>query len=178
MTAQFVTIKRVRDNENREIFMDKILNDFLQKGKKNFVFIGEAGSGKSEIAINFAVNLARIADRPVHFFDMDQTKPLFRSRDVKEKIEAENKEAFDIMVNIAYLMSKYELLDMVVKIDVSNPDKILAYVNKVEVNLGDMSNGDRKIRTMAEVIKNINENDRGSLDLSDLSKPIIFKYLT
>ena len=65
--------------------MDKILNDFLQKGKKNFVFIGEAGSGKSEIAINFAVNLARIADRPVHFFDMDQTKPLFRSRDVKEK---------------------------------------------------------------------------------------------
>ena len=64
LTAQFVTIKRVRDNENREIFMDKILNDFLQKGKKNFVFIGEAGSGKSEIAINFAVNLARIADRP------------------------------------------------------------------------------------------------------------------
>ena len=54
----------------------------------------------------------------------------------------------------------------------------MAYVYKVEVNLGDMSNGDRKIRTMAEVIKNINENDRGSLDLSDLSKPIIFKYLT
>ena len=102
----------------------------------------------------------------------------FNSFTLGEKIEAENKEAFDIMVNIAYLMSKYELLDMVVKIDVSNPDKILAYVNKVEVNLGDMSNGDRKIRTMAEVIKNINENDRGSLDLSDLSKPIIFKYLT
>ena len=102
----------------------------------------------------------------------------FSSFTLGEKIEAENKEAFDIMVNIAYLMSKYELLDMVVKIDVSNPDKILAYVNKVEVNLGDMSNGDRKIRTMAEVIKNINENDRGSLDLSDLSKPIIFKYLT
>ena len=98
----------------------------------------------------------------------------FSSFTLGEKIEAENKEAFDIMVNIAYLMSKYELLDMVVKIDVSNPDKILAYVNKVEVNLGDMSNGDRKIRTMAEVIKNINENDRGSLDLkSDRSHVVL-----
>ena len=54
--------------------MEKILTDFLRNGKKNFVFIGEAGSGKSEIAINFAINFTKIQDRPVHFFDMDQTK--------------------------------------------------------------------------------------------------------
>ena len=54
----------------------------------NFVFIGEAGSGKSEIAINFAKLLVERKDKPVHFFDMDMTKPLFRSRDVKEKIES------------------------------------------------------------------------------------------
>ena len=53
----------------------------------NFVFVGEAGSGKSEIAINFARWLVQIADKPVHFFDMDMTKPLFRSRDVCEDIE-------------------------------------------------------------------------------------------
>lgn len=70
--------------------MEKILNEFLARNKKNFVFIGEAGSGKSEIAINFAVGLAKLTDRTVHFFDMDQTKPLFRSRDVKERLEAEN----------------------------------------------------------------------------------------
>ena len=29
------------------------------KGKKNIVFLGEAGSGKSEIAINFACALRR-----------------------------------------------------------------------------------------------------------------------
>ena len=95
-----------------------------------------------------------------------------------EKINAENKEAFEIMVNIAQLMNKYELLDIVVKIDVSDTSKVMAYVNNIEVNLGDMSNGDQKIRTMAEVVKNLGQNDRGVLDLSDLSKPIIFKYLT
>ena len=59
----------------------------LLKTRKNFVFVGEAGCGKSEIAINFAVKLAEISDRPVHFFDMDQTKPLFRSRDVCDILE-------------------------------------------------------------------------------------------
>ena len=55
---------------------------------KNFIFVGEAGSGKSEIALNFAHWLKAIGDRPVHFFDMDMTKPLFRSRDVCEEMEA------------------------------------------------------------------------------------------
>ena len=82
------------------------------------------------------------------------------------------------MVEIAQLMNKYDLLNIVVKIDVSNTDKIMAYVNNIEINLGDMSNGDQKIRTMGEVVKHINPNDRGTLDLSDLSKTVVFKYLT
>lgn len=55
--------------------------------KSNFIFVGEAGSGKSEIAINFAKYLALLNEKPVHFFDMDMTKPLFRSRDVKAEVE-------------------------------------------------------------------------------------------
>lgn len=47
----------------------------------SFVFIGEAGSGKSEIAINVALALATQSGKPVHFYDLDMTKPLFRSRD-------------------------------------------------------------------------------------------------
>lgn len=47
----------------------------------SFVFIGEAGSGKSEIAINFALALLRKGGKAVHFYDLDMTKPLFRSRD-------------------------------------------------------------------------------------------------
>lgn len=55
--------------------------------KSNFIFVGEAGSGKSEIAINFAKYLVDLNEKPVHFFDMDMTKPMFRSRDVKAEIE-------------------------------------------------------------------------------------------
>jgi hypothetical protein len=55
---------------------------------KNFVFIGEAGCGKTEIALNMALAVRKEQPRPVHFFDLDQTKPLYRSRDVRERIEA------------------------------------------------------------------------------------------
>ncbi|MGE4213369.1 MAG: cell division protein FtsQ/DivIB [Anaerotignaceae bacterium] len=102
----------------------------------------------------------------------------FDSFQLGEKIEADNKDAFDVVVVIAQVMTKYEMLDTVVKLDVSDTEKITAYVNKIEINLGSITNCDEKIRTMAEVVKQIPQKDRGSLDLSDLSKPIVFKYLT
>jgi len=56
-------------------------------GKKNLVFIGETGCGKTEASLNFAIALAA-GNKPVHFFDMDQTKPLFRARDSAKVLEA------------------------------------------------------------------------------------------
>lgn len=66
--------------------MDNTYEKFIMN-KSNFIFVGEAGSGKSEIAINFAKYLVDLNEKPVHFFDMDMTKPLFRSRDVRAKVE-------------------------------------------------------------------------------------------
>lgn len=66
--------------------MLKALRDLIGN-HVNFVFVGEAGSGKSEIAVNFAKWLVDLDEKPVHFFDMDMTKPLFRSRDVREQME-------------------------------------------------------------------------------------------
>lgn len=54
----------------------------------NFVFLGEAGCGKSEIAINLALRLRTAFDRPVHLFDLDMTKPLFRTRDQVDMLAA------------------------------------------------------------------------------------------
>jgi hypothetical protein len=59
----------------------------IARNKQNFIFIGGAGSGKSEIAVNFARFLLAAGDKPVHFFDLDMTKPLFRSRDLVDEIE-------------------------------------------------------------------------------------------
>lgn len=66
------------------------IDRLLAEGKKNFVFLGEAGSGKSEIAVNFAEYLRECGKEQVHFFDMDMTKPLFRSRDLKNRLEEEH----------------------------------------------------------------------------------------
>lgn len=60
----------------------------VSAASKNFLFLGGAGSGKSECSVNFALRLAEAANRPVHFFDLDMTKPLFRSRDLAERLEA------------------------------------------------------------------------------------------
>ena len=68
--------------------MAENFGNFLH-GRRKIVFIGESGSGKSEVAINFAVGLKRETDREIHFFDMDQTKPLFRSRDIASHISRE-----------------------------------------------------------------------------------------
>lgn len=54
--------------------------------KKNFIFVGEAGCGKSELSLNFARALTSMTEKTVHFFDLDMTKPLFRSRDAAETL--------------------------------------------------------------------------------------------
>lgn len=54
------------------------LASLLRSG--NTVFLGEAGCGKSELAVHWALELSS-QGREVHFFDLDQTKPLMRSRD-------------------------------------------------------------------------------------------------
>ncbi len=74
--------------------MDKTFGDLL-KEKKNFLFIGEAGSGKSEIVLNVAKKLALDTGKKVDVYDLDQTKPLYRSRDMKEAFA-------EIGVNIHY----------------------------------------------------------------------------
>lgn len=53
----------------------------------NTVFLGEAGCGKSELAVHLALELAAQGGN-VHFFDLDQTKPLMRSRDAAQVLEA------------------------------------------------------------------------------------------
>jgi len=67
---------------------DKIIRSLLDSAK-NFVFIGEAGSGKTEVALNLALGMAESGEKEVHFFDLDQTKPLFRARDAAGEMESE-----------------------------------------------------------------------------------------
>lgn len=55
--------------------------------KCSTVFLGEAGCGKSELAVDLALELAAQGET-VHVFDLDQTKPLMRSRDAEKVLAA------------------------------------------------------------------------------------------
>ncbi len=59
-------------------------------GIHNIVLLGEAGSGKTEIAANIALRLAEEKEKPVYLIDMDQTKCLFRARDFSSLLEAKD----------------------------------------------------------------------------------------
>ncbi len=78
---------------------DKTFEELMAE-KKNFVFIGEAGSGKSEIVLNIANKLAAATGRKVDLFDLDQTKPLYRSRDMQDEFA---KRGIDIHYQDQYL---------------------------------------------------------------------------
>lgn len=60
-----------------------------------FTFVGETGSGKTELAVNWAMELARTQKKRVCFFDMDQTKGLFRARDLEAELSAAGVTLFD-----------------------------------------------------------------------------------
>jgi hypothetical protein len=63
--------------------LDQVQEKFASK---NAVFLGESGSGKTEVSVNWARGLAG-GGKAVTFIDMDQTKGLFRARDLAPKLE-------------------------------------------------------------------------------------------
>jgi len=77
--------KRIIKNEKRGLNIFNFKNH-LKDGKRNFVFLGETGSGKTEISLVFANEIKKIINKEIHIIDMDQTKASFRLRDKEEEL--------------------------------------------------------------------------------------------
>ena len=93
-------------------------------------------------------------------------------------IQVENPEALRIMLQVSQMVEKYDFEKIEVELDVSDAQNMQAKVGNIQVALGTMENMDQKIRTIAEFAKVRSKDDRGSIDLRDPSKRIIFQYLT
>lgn len=69
--------------------MEKKLRKNMSKGEKMSrirIFTGHFGSGKTEIAINYAINLAKEGKKTC-IVDLDIVNPYFCTRDVKDMLE-------------------------------------------------------------------------------------------
>ncbi len=95
-----------------------------------------------------------------------------------EIISVENEKAFETALIISGVMSKYDIEEKALRINVSDCEDIYAYIGSVKVLLGDTTRMDEKIKTMFEAVSEIPEGDKGTLNLQDLDNPIIFKYST
>lgn len=102
----------------------------------------------------------------------------FNSFTIGEVMRVENEDSFEAALIISNAMSKYEVEGKKVSVNVADCDNLYAYIDNIKVLLGDTSRMEEKIKTMAEAVAEIPEGDMGTLDLQDLSKPIIFKYST
>jgi hypothetical protein len=102
------------------------------------MFLGESGSGKSEVSLNCAVYFAAKKTREVHFFDMDQTKPLFRSRDLEEMLQS-----YGVVLHHAQSMLDIPTLPAGVREIIENTELISIF------DVGGNSNGARMVGQFA-----------------------------
>jgi cell division protein FtsQ len=119
---------------------------------------------------------------------LDEPLPLISGLQVSsfnlgEPLKAENTDAFDVMMALANLLSKYSLLDtqFVSKVDVSDTKDIHLYIYNIDVAFGLISDADEKIRTIKAIIQdNLPDarNVKGTLDVRVIGNQYIFKVLT
>jgi RecA/RadA recombinase len=63
------------------------LNGVVGQGERVVMVVGNYGSGKTEVAVNLALHLAK-AGRTVQIADLDLVNPYFRSREARRLMEA------------------------------------------------------------------------------------------
>ncbi|MFH1017852.1 MAG: cobalamin biosynthesis protein CbiA [Pseudomonadota bacterium] len=61
----------------------------LQIPDGSIIFVGNYGSGKTEVAVNFALYLKRHGEARVHLVDLDIVNPYFRSREAIHELTAD-----------------------------------------------------------------------------------------
>ena len=84
---------------------------------RKLVLIGEAGSGKTELAMNIAAQLKLVTQAPAVFLDMDQTKPLFRARDAAQALREQG-----VTFNVAQQFLDAPVVPHGVKAALSDPE--------------------------------------------------------
>ena len=98
---------------------------------------------------------------------------------VGEPLKVNNPVSFDLVVTLAQLLNRYQMSQDIVRIDVSRPDDIHLFIKNIDVEFGDISGAEEKIRTVQAIMDEyLNDVDEGGfLNIRDINRPPRFKPL-
>ncbi|MBQ9519291.1 MAG: FtsQ-type POTRA domain-containing protein [Firmicutes bacterium] len=85
---------------------------------------------------------------------------------VGEVLKTDNPEAFDAMIELSSLFGKYQLMNDIIKVDISNPSDIRFYCGSVQVIYGENDGSTGRILTLIEILKKLDTDIPGTLDLT------------
>ena len=83
-----------------------------------------------------------------------------------EVLQVDNPSAFDTVVQLSKLFAMYQLLNTIVRVDVSDENDIHFYVGKIDVEFGSFDDANKKLLTLNEVLKQLDTSYAGVLNLT------------
>lgn len=95
---------------------------------------------------------------------------------IGSNLTVENPASFDVVTTMSKLLLKYEFLDQIREINITDPEDIHFYVNNVDVSFGTIAEADKKIRIVIEAVKNIPAEDKGIFHIEDVDMSPYFTY--
>ena len=96
---------------------------------------------------------------------------------VGEILDVNNEIEFDIVVELSRLLEKHEILD-IVNVDVTNINDIRLFINNTEFKFGSFEHSHEKVALVKAVLENWPDDSPGAVNVSDITGPIVFEYLT
>lgn len=92
-------------------------------------------------------------------------------------LQVKNRRSFYSIVTLSGLFIKHDLKTDVIKVDVSKNDDIHIYTDNLDISLGDITDASQKIRIIKAIMEELGDQ-KGFLDVKNISKPPLFKILT
>ncbi len=100
----------------------------------------------------------------------------FDSFTIGEVLKTDNPRTYAAVKEMSGYFGNYDMLENVIKVDVSDTENIHLYVDKVDVKFGGFDNANEKIMTLNEILKQIDTSVAGVLDLTAATPT--FKYMS
>ncbi len=162
-----VTVQKILPNTIVIAVTERRLSAYIEFMKGTFLYLDDNGR-VIDVNTSFTQPLPVVVGLPFSHFTLGQV------------LEVEDQDVFDVMVTLGRLFNKYNLENDIVRVDLSNANDIHLFVNELDVQFGDISDADQKIRTLLAILENLPYQDtaKGFLDMRDISKPAVFRLLT